>query len=176
MGYRVQLIAVSGRDPGSIHSDYGVASTGRREWVPESPVVGAKLRGGIYLLYINDEIVPDDQVFARLSGNASLVACYANETVMSSYACAWTKGVQRWSVFHDAEQGIQHLEVTGTLPDEFQSIRDRLLAQQSVSGDADYTFDIPVELFVALGGVRYNSEIPGAGPQPWEILDRRGRG
>ncbi len=85
MGFRVQLIAVSGKEPAAVHRDYGVAPTGRREEIPESPVVGAKLPGGAYLLYINDEIVPDDRVFARLSRGAELVACHANETVMSRH-------------------------------------------------------------------------------------------
>ena len=173
MGFRVQLIAVSGKDPAAVHHDYGVAATGRREEVPESSVVGAKLPGGAYLLYVNDEIIPDDRVFARLSRGGELVACYANETVMNSYACGWTDGAERWSVFHDAQQGIEHLEVTGTLPDEFRPIRDRLLAQRVGREDTDYAFDIPVELFAALGGIRYDGDIPGAGPEPWEVLDRR---
>ena len=105
MGFRVQLIAVTGKEPRTIQGDYGVVPTGEREEIPESPVVGAALPNGAYLLYINDQdkIVPDDEVFARLSKGASLIACYANETVMNSYACAWSNGVERWSVFHDAQ-------------------------------------------------------------------------
>src|SRR5262245_43486521 len=116
MGFRVQLIAVRDKEPGAIQRDYGVVPTGQREEIPESPVVGTKLPNGAYLLYINDrdKIVPDDQVFARLSTGASLIACYANETVMNSYACAWVNGVERWSVFHDAQQDIKHLETSGT--------------------------------------------------------------
>ena len=104
MGFRVQLIAVSGKAPHTIHSEYGVVPSGRREEIPESPVVGATLPNGAYLLYVNDRIVPDEKVFARLSGGAALVACYANETVMNSFACGWVNGVERWSVFHDAQQ------------------------------------------------------------------------
>jgi hypothetical protein len=172
MGFRVQLIAVSGKEPAVVQRDYGVVPTGRREEIPESPVVGAELPGGAYLLYINDEIVPDDRTFVRLSRGGSLVACCANETEMISYACGWANGVQRWSVFHDAQHGLKHLEVTGTPPEEFRAIRDRLFAQQREGEDADHVFDIPVELFAALGGIRYDHAPPGAGPEPWEILDR----
>lgn len=175
MGFRVQLIAVSGKEPRVIQRDYGVEPTGQHEEIPESPVVGAALPNGAYLLYINDQdrIVPDDEVFARLSKGASLIACYANETVMNSYACAWANGVECWSVFHDAQQDIKHLETNGTLPPEMQSIRDRLFAQQEADDGADFIFDIPVELFAALGGIRYDHDIPGAGPDPWEILESR---
>jgi hypothetical protein len=172
MGFRVQLIAVSGKEPSAIQRDYGVVPTGEREEIPESSVVGAALPNGEYLLYINDpdKIAPDDEVYARLSKGAALIACYANETVMHSYACAWTNGVEEWSVFHDAQQHIKHLETSGNLPPEMQSIRDRLFAEQEAADGADFIFDIPVELFAALGGIRYDDDIPGAGPDPWEIL------
>lgn len=174
MGFRVQLIAVTGKEPRSIQDDFGVVATGQREEIAEAPVVGAALPNGAYLLYINDadKIAPEDQIFARLSKAASLVACYANETVMISYACGWANGVERWSVFHDAQQDIKHLETSGTLPPEFQAIRDRLFAEQEGDdGRTDFVFDIPVELFAALGGIRYDQDIPGAGPDPWEILN-----
>lgn len=130
------------------------------------------LPAGGYLLYINDEIVPDDHVFARLSKGASLIACYANETVMGSLACAWVNGVEQWSIYHDAQQGIVHLETTGDLPLQLASIRDRLSTQQKDSDDVDYIFDIPIGLFVSLGGIRYNEDIEGAGPEPWQVLTR----
>jgi hypothetical protein len=102
-----------------------------------------------------------------------LIACYANETVMNSYACCWANGVKRWSVYHDAQKGIKHFETSGTLPPEIQPMRDRLIAQQEADDGADFIFDVPIELFAALGGIRYDHDIPGAGPEPWEILDRR---
>lgn len=174
MGFRVQLIAVTGKDPRAIQREFGVAPTGEHEEIAESPVVGAALPNGAYLLYINDpdRIVPDDKVFSRLSKGASLIACYANETVMCSYTCAWSNGVERWSVLHDSQQGIEHLETRGTLPHETQPIRERLFAEQANDDGADFIFDIPVELFAALGGIRYDCDIPGADPEPWEILER----
>ncbi len=172
MGYRVLLTAVTGKEPAAIHEAYGVAPTDDYEEIPESPVAGATLANGGYLLYINDDIVPDDRVFARLSRDASLIACYANETVMNSFACAWVNGVEQWSVLHDAQQGIEHLETTGNLPPQFAAIQQRLSAEQRNAHDVDYVFDIPVELFAALGGIRYNEDIEGAGPEPWQVLTR----
>jgi hypothetical protein len=175
MGFRVQLIAVTGKEPHAVQRAFGVSATGQREEIAESPVLGAAMPNGAYLLYINDpdRIVPDDEVFASLSKGASLVACYANETVMNSYACGWANGLERWSVLHDAQQEIKHLETSGTLPPEFQAIRDRFFAQQDADDGADFIFDIPVELFAAVGGIRYDHDIPGAGPDPWEILEKR---
>jgi len=167
------MIAVNGKEPNVVHDEYEVVRTGRREEIPESPVIGAMLPSGAYLLYVNDRTLPDDKVFSRLSENASLIACYANETVMNSYVTSWVNGSREWSVFHDAQQGLKHLETLGNIPDELAPIQTRLLAAQDANDDADYVFDIPVELFVSLGGVRYDRYLPNAGPEPWEILDRR---
>lgn len=175
MGYRVLLIAIEGKEPAAIHEQYGVAPTEQYEEIPESPVTGAVLPIGAYLLYINGEIVPDDRVLSRLSKGASLMACYANETVMDSLVCAWKDGIERWSVFHDAQQGVEHLESEGELPEELKPIREKLVAEQAASQSTDYIFDIPIELFAALGGIRYDQDIEGAGPQPWQVLTRARR-
>ena len=172
MGFRVLLVAVTGKAPGAIHQDYSVAPTDQYEEIPESPVTGAVLPSGAYLLYINDEILPDEPVFAKLSRNASLLACYANETVMNSLVTSWINGVEQWSVFHDPEQGIKHLETAGDLPGQLIPIKERLFAEQGQVTDTDYVFDIPIELFVALGGIRYDQDIEGAGPKPWQVLIR----
>ncbi|MCL4854274.1 MAG: hypothetical protein KJZ78_23175 [Bryobacteraceae bacterium] len=172
MGFRVLLIAVSGKDPATIHEEYSVVPTDRYEEIAESPVCGAALPNGRYLLYINDHILPDRRVFAKLSRNATLAACYANETVMNSLASSWDNGIERWSVFHDAQQGITHLETTGDPPDELRAIQERLFASQADAEGTDYVFDIPVELFVASGGVRYDQDIERAGPRPWQVLVR----
>lgn len=173
MGFRVLLIALTDKDPETIQKEYGVTPTGEFEEIPESPVTGATLPSGAYLLYINDDIIPDERVFARLSASASLLSCYANETVMNSFASSWIDGVEQWSVFHDAQQGIGHLETTGQLPEQFKPIRDRLFAEQVGIEDTDYVFDIPIELFVALGGTRYDCDIDGNDPEPWQILARK---
>ena len=172
MGFRVLLIAVTGKNADAIHQDYFVAPTDQYEEIPESPVTGANLPGGAYLLYINDEIVPDDAVLTKLSRDASLLACYANETVMNSLVSSWVNGVEQWSVFHDAQQDIKHLEISGNPPEQLNSIKEDLFAAQDEGEDVDHVFDIPVELFAALGGLRYDRDIDGAGPAPWQVLTR----
>jgi hypothetical protein len=171
MGFRVLLIAVKGKEPEAINREYGVVPTGEHEEIPESPVTGVMLPNGSYLLYINDRIEPDNRVFAQLSKNASLIACYAHETVMNSYASAWVNRVETWSVLHDAQVGITHLRITGEPPAQLKSIQERLLAAQAVSGGVDYVFDIPIELFTSLGGIRYDRDIE-RGVASWQILRR----
>lgn len=172
MGYKVLLIAVSGKQAEEVHADYSVAPTGHYEEIPESAVTGVKLPNGMYLLYINDDITPSNSVFKKLSSHASLLACYANETVMDSYIASWVDGVEQWSVRHDAQQSLRHLEINGPVPNPLSPIRERLATKQDSVTNADYVFDIPIELFVALGGIRYNEDIPDGGPKPWQVLAR----
>ena len=174
MGFRVLLIAISGKEPGTIHDELGVVPTQQFEESAESPVVGVSLSNGSYLLYINDSelTVPRDDVFARLSKNARLLACYANETCMESIATSWENGLSKWSVHHDSQQGIEHLETSGTLPSQFFSIRKKALAQQKSGNDTDYVFDIPVELAKEVGGFRYDCDIEGAEGKPFQVLEQ----
>ena len=176
MGFKVQLIAIEGKSPEKIHSDYGVISSGKFVDSPEPPVLGMVLPNGKYLLYINDEILPGNDVMYRLSKNASLLSCYANETVMESHLCLWVNGAEKWLVSHDAQENIRHLEIDGPVPNEIEAIQSHLFAEQETSSDADlidYIFDVPIELFVALGGIRYDQIPESENQNPWEILERR---
>jgi hypothetical protein len=67
---------------------------------------------------------------------------------------------------------MTHLKTTGDPPDQLQSIQKRLFAAQEVSGGVDYIFDIPIELFTSLGGIRYDRDIERAGPDRWQVLRR----
>lgn len=171
MGFRVQLIAITGKEPTEVHHDLGVSSTGEHEEHMYSPVVGTLLHNGRYLLYIQDrdmitEIIECEDIFPNLSKDASFVGCYVCEMTMCSYADGWTNGVKRWSIF--AQQGNMQLEKKGILPSDFQDILKKHFEENG--GRDDDVFDIPVKLFVALGGIRYDCGIESVEPKPWEVL------
>ena len=179
MGFRVLLVAITGKDADTVHADYGVTPTGEYEEIPESPVTGATLPSGSYLLYINDEIDPDERTFARLSRDCSLLTCYANETVMNSLASSWRDAAEEWSVFHDAQQSIKHLKTSGNPPDELEPIQERLLAEQKDATDTDYVFDAPVELLAPLaasGTTRISMGRPPNRGRSWHGRLSVGRG
>jgi hypothetical protein len=178
MGFRVLLITITGKTPDSIHQELGVTPTSQYIEIPgnsyHDPVSSTTLPSGAYLLYINDDITPDPKLFARLSENASLLACYVNETVMESSASAWRNGTQTWLVVHDAQQALTDLQITGTPPPEFHPIRDRQFAAQATADDTDHIFDIPVDLFISQGGMHYSLPCPpgNSNPKPWRVLNR----
>jgi hypothetical protein len=172
MGFRVQLIAVDGDSAETVAREMGFTRTGRREEIPESPYVAARLPNGRTLIYVNDKAILPPKLLSKLSRTATVHLCTVNETTMTSSVGEWSGARERWSVVHDAQQGFQHLEISGEPPREFAAIRDRLSAEQTGVTDVDYLFEIPVELFVALGGLRYDADIEGD-PEPWEILERK---
>ena len=93
---------------------------------------------------------------------------------MVSVATGWKDGQRVWSVTHDAQRDMEHLQTEGELPAVFTSIRDRLRSEQQKAGgrkaDVDYIFDVPVELAQTLTGYRHDADIPGAGTDPFEVL------
>ena len=174
MGFRVHLIAITGKPVVEIHTDLGVSPSGKHEEIAESPIVGSELKNGAYIVYLNDEIIPEPEFLCKLSQRATAVSCYVNETVMNSLTSCWVDGVEQWSVFHNAQNAIDDLQVNGTPPDEFEAIRQRLAAKQDGCTDTDYIFDIPVDLFVAAGGMRYDEDPQTINEtdEPWEVLIR----
>jgi hypothetical protein len=174
MGFRVLLIQVTGKNAATVQAEFGVEPTEEFEEISESPVTGVCLADGSYLLYINDPdlIVANPATFAQLSKSAALLACYVNETCMESLATGWTNGREEWSVHHDAQRGIRHLELTGTVPAPLSQIRDDFVARQTLGDDVDSVFEVPVELVNRIGGFRYDSEVPGAEGRPFQVLVR----
>lgn len=171
MGYRVALIAVRGIDADTFYERYGVQRTGQREEIAESPVCGATVSTGWELLYLNDSPRPHGELLSKLSANAELLFCDVNETCMSSFATGWENGKEKWLVFHDAHQARAHLVTDGDLPAEYTSIRDDKLRKQADDGDdVDHIFDVAIDLFASLTGVRYDMDLPDSTGEDFETL------
>ena len=170
MGYSLSWLAVRGKDAATVRNALGLRDTGEREEIPDSPLLGADLPGGWYLVFANRCDFADSAPLAKLSSAADVVTCSVEEHVMYSSAASWNNGRQVWSVIHDAQQGAGHLDAVGELPPGFGPIRDRLWEEQAARGDADYLFDIPVELAKALIGFRHDQDTPGTPPAPFTRL------
>jgi hypothetical protein len=115
-----------------------------------------------------------DPILQGLSGGCEVITGDVEEHVMVSIATGWKDGRRVWSVTHDGQRDMEHLQTEGDLPAAFTSIRDRLRSEQQTAGgrkaDVDYTFDVPVELAQTLTGYRHDADIPGAGADPFEVL------
>jgi hypothetical protein len=175
MGYAISWLAVRGKTADEVRRLLRLHTTGEREEVPESPITGVDLPGGWYLVFADDFSYAQGCDLARLSSDAEVVTFAAEEHVMYFAASGWTAGRQIWSVIHDAQQGLYHLEASGDLPEFFEDIRARHLSRQRAAGqcaDVDHVSDIPVELAANLTGFRYDQDLPvEAGAAPYEVLE-----
>ena len=173
MGFSISWLAIRNKPAEVILSELGLRRTGKREVVPEMPVCGADLPGGWFLIWANACDYVDRLPLQRLSSGAEIMTCIVEEHVMFSSASAWNDGRQIWSVSHNAQQGIGHLQVEGEPPPAFADIRERLMAEQrraeAEARDVDYIFDIPVEMARAMTGFRYDED-NAVDEEPFETL------
>ena len=168
MGFCVSWVAVHGKDPQVVLDELGWRRTGQQEEFPESPTTCATLRPGWFsIIMVGRADAYDGSLdFARLSKGAEVVACFVEEHVMFSAAVLWRDGSKIWSVEHDAQQGILHLDVFGQLPPEMALIIEEAKSSQDAEdaggADTDFTFDIPVDISQRITGLRYDrSDIDG---------------
>jgi len=114
----------------------------------------------------------------KLSQAGEVVSCFVEDHVMFSSAAAWKNGKQIWRVAHDGgEDQILHLETSGDLPAEFESIHKELFAKQEQEASApddpkvDHVYDLPAELAKALTGFRHDEDITGVSGDIYEVLE-----
>ena len=176
MGCSQSWLAVRGKRSTAVLETLGLRGTGTREEIAESPIVGAELPNGWYLVVADRSGHPlmRDQTLQRLSAGCEVVTGDVEEHVMVSIATGWKEGQRVWSLTHDAQRDMEHLQTEGELPAAFAGIRDRLRSEQQAAGgrkaEVDYIFDLPVELAATLTGYRHDADIPGAGAEPFEVL------
>ena len=113
---------------------------------------------------------------AAISRNTAIYAFYAEEHVMVSGISAWQAGKEQWSVDHDPNNGIDHLEINGTPPDIVGKARARRLNQQvnAATGiTVDYIFSVATDVGEELVGYRYDKYVEQ--PRRFQELSRNKR-
>jgi hypothetical protein len=150
--------------------DLGLSPTGERDELPaESPIGGAALDGGWYVVVFDEYDHPllGEQELRKLSKGCELVAAGAEEHVMASFSEGWRDGEWIWAVTHDADQGLQHLDAEGSLPEGFEALRRERLEEQEAAGgddaDVDHVFDIPLDVAVQITGFSHSETEPDEG-------------
>jgi hypothetical protein len=171
MGFSLSWLAVKGMSPQAVHDELAFRPTGKREEIPESDFSAVEMPSGWYLIVSDHtEQVCPDTVLQRLSSSGrELVTCFVEEHVMVSRATGWREGRMMWSVTHDAQKGLKHLEVQGEPPPQFTAIRDELSARDTPN--VDYLFDVPVETARSVVGYRHDGDVPGLSGEVFEVLE-----
>jgi len=169
MGCSQSWLAVKGMTRETVLKSLGLRAASDRR---NSQIEAAELPTGWYLVVGDQSEQPilGEEAARRLSHDSDVIIGEVEEHVMVSMAAAWREGFQLWSVLHDAQQDVEHLESSGDLPAEYESIREQLVLQQTAAGgrnaQVDFLFDVPVELAFRLTGYRYDTDLPGAHFEP----------
>jgi len=133
------------------------------------------LPSGWLIVFFNDSW-PEElegENLERLSEGAELMAFVAEEGTMFSLSLGYVDGEHVWTITHDSNQGLEHLEVEGEPPSEFAAIRDRLARSLEEDQDpCDYLFDAPPELSKAVTGFRHDKRIQGIEGDAFTVLER----
>src|SRR5262249_31766777 len=125
MGFSMSWAAVRGGTPQAVHDALALRGTGVREEIPESDITGAGLPGRWYIVVSNRDSLQltEDAALGRLSHVGEVVMCFVEEHVMCSFSACWRDGQRVWSLYHDAQSGLERLEVEGEPPAAFTGIR-----------------------------------------------------
>jgi hypothetical protein len=161
MGFSLSWLATKDKSPQAVLHELGFQDTGKRQAFTDRDLSAVELPSGWYLIVAeHSERVAPDPIMERLTSDSEAVTCFVEEHVMVSQAAGWKNGRRIWSVIHDSQFGLDHLDAQGELPEKFVHICDSLASKQKEEGGeragCDYFFDIPAETAKELTGYRYD--------------------
>lgn len=176
MGYSLSILALQSADPDAALAKLSVVRTGEHCGLAEAEITGYALPSGWYLI-VSDRCDRFLQagVLKSLSEVGRIVACSIEEHVMFSSAEEWLAGKCVWKLVHVGEKGPVDLRESGSLPSSFQSVKDKLVAQQDAAGgntaNVDQYFDIPLQTAKAITGFKHDEAMPpGVDDCGFEVL------
>jgi hypothetical protein len=162
MGFSISWTAFRGKTKNQILGETKFADTGEPDEYSESPVSGAELAGGWYVLFFNDVAHPLalPTSLGKLSQACEVISCQIEEHSMVSTASNFKNGQFVWFVAHNSSEGTYNIHTQGSLPPSFEAIQTRLKREQDEAGGekagVDCIFDVPIELAAAACGYRHD--------------------
>lgn len=180
MGYQLAWIAMRSKSREEVLHLFGLRTTGEHEEFPESDITGLLVQPDWCIILVNLhgdglERLRFGQANGILSQGCEHVYCYVHERTMMSCASAWYNSDEVWTILHNGGNiGILHLEVFGDIPNQYDSIRERLVSLQYANGGeqatVDYIFDVPIEVAASVTGFRHDREVSNTEDEPIEVL------
>ena len=165
MGYAISWIAFKDKTGPQAAEMLALSCSGEFDEVPEGMFSGTLLDRGWYVVVIDKfgHAFVSDSSLRRLSASGTVVAAVIEEHVMFCSAQEWNGGKVIWKVSHESEKGLRHLEEQGSLPEEYASIKQRLLAEQQREDqgakEVDYVFEVPLQLAESIAGFKHDKAL-----------------
>lgn len=123
---------------------------------PPARFAAFELGGWRFVVSEDHRFASRERVVAVSQGGVA-VGAYLEEHVMVSGAFGASEGRLVWSVQHDPNLGLEHLDIWGDPPAALGDIRARLLDKLRREGGADYVFDAPTEVAATVCGFDPNT-------------------
>jgi hypothetical protein len=152
MGHSLSWLAVQDLDKATVYDRLGLVETDRSGDYTAFESSGRWLSGGVTLILLGQAEHPlvRRDFLAWMSADCRLIACSVEEHVMASSAEFWENGRRLWSVLHQGDEVVDHLDTEGNLPAAFDAIERhyRNLQAQEPAGplSVDHIFEIPLML------------------------------
>lgn len=161
MGFKISWLAFSGKNKDDILASMGLVDTGVIDEANESPISVAEFPGDWTIIFLNPFLHPltEEASLSELSKHCTVLAGQVHEGIMYCSATQYKNGKMIWSVAHDAQEDLYHLETEGTLPSMYDDVRERLKQEQDAAGGetapVDCMFNVPVDLAKSICGFEY---------------------
>lgn len=152
MGLSLSFIASRGPDPLECLGLSADGKTLRAEPLPPpARFVAFDLDGWRIVMSDDHRFASRERVSAASRGGVA-IGVYLEEHVMVSGAFGAKDGELTWSVQHDPDHGLEHLDAWGDPPGALASIRERLLAELQDDDEVDTLFSAPLDLAAGICG------------------------
>lgn len=145
---------------GELLGSLGLADSGESARMIPLPPPGKftafELDGWRFVVSSDNRFASRERISAASQGGVA-VGAYLEEHVMVSGAFGASGGRLVWSVQHDPDHGLEHLDIWGDPPVALAEIHGKLLDQLRTEGGGDYVFDAPTELAATVCGFDPNT-------------------
>ncbi|HEY1708827.1 MAG TPA: hypothetical protein VGG10_11230 [Rhizomicrobium sp.] len=179
MGFSVSWLAFTGKSKDEVLSALHLVDTGVLDEAAHGPMSVASFPHDWTIVFLNrfDHPFAEDSSLRLFSQGCTVIACHVEENIMFSSSELYEEGKMVWGAFHDAQQGVYHIEADGALPPAFDVIKTRMIADQTEKGgasaDVDCVFDIPLKLATSYYGFEHDrSHYDWGEPRFTELRDR----
>ena len=165
MGLSISWIAAKGVGRDAMLKALGLAEIGPpitdHPVAPQAKFAAFELSGWTFVISSDNRLASRERVSA-VSQAGLAVGVYLEEHVMVSGAFGASDGRLVWSIQHDPEFGLNHLDVWGEPPPALAEIQAKLRHELETKDDADYLFDAPMEVAATVCGFdpnEFNGEV-----------------
>jgi hypothetical protein len=177
MGYAVSFLGFRGMEAEKIHKALRLKLAPGSAGFLKAPITAAALPNGWYVVFFNGKEFRDFKkaTLAEIANEGELCYGFIEERVMCSAISSWVGGREVWSVLHDGQHGRHHLDASGALPKEFETVRERQFAFQEAETreDVDHLVEIPMDLGRLILGFTREHGVDGKPEQQFEVLERQ---